>query len=384
MMMAEATQSRHGPLQGIKVLDFTALAPGPIAGLMLAEAGAEVIKIEPPEGEAMRAPPPSWGDLSALFALLNRGKRSLALDLKDEAVQAGLRPLLAEADVLLEGFRPGVMARLGLGYDAVAAINPRIVYCSITGYGQQGPKAQRPGHDVTYIAETGLLALSTGAPDAPTLPPVLIADLMGGSYPAVMAVVMALFRRERTREGAFLDISMTDGMFLPMFWAWAQGLSGKGWPASGGHVFTGASPRYCLYPCADDGLLAVGALEDKFWAGFCEAIALPATLRGTADPQEVIAAVAERVAAKPAAHWREVFARVECCAAVVTGLEEALADPHFAPLTKGGMTITAGRNIPSLPMPFASLLDRAGEQRPAPELGEANADYGFPPSPARS
>jgi alpha-methylacyl-CoA racemase len=366
------------PLSGILVLDFTTLLPGPLATLMLAEAGAEVIKIEPPGGEAMRAPPAAWGDLSALFSLINRGKRSLAIDLKDEAARAPLHALLAGADVLLEGFRPGVMARLGLDHQAVQGINPRIVYCSITGYGQSGPKARRPGHDVTYIAETGLLALSHGAPANPTLPPLLAADLLGGSYPAVMAVVMALFRRERTGEGAFLDISMTDGMFLPMFWAWAQGLSGGGWPASGGHIFTGASPRYRVYPCADGVLLAVGALEDKFWAAFCEAVALPEVLRGEcADPQTVIAAVAGRVGAQPSAHWRELFARVECCASVVAGLEEALADPHFRRLTAGGATQYRGGALPALPMPFASLLAEGNAPRQAPALGEANAAFGF-------
>jgi alpha-methylacyl-CoA racemase len=383
-MMGEATQSRHGPLAGIRVLDFTALVPGPMAGLMLAEAGAEVIKIEPPEGEGMRSPPASWGDLSAVFALLNRGKRSLALNLKDAEARGRLEPLIATADVLLEGFRPGVMARLGLDYAAVRALNPRIVYCAITGYGQDGPKAQRPGHDITYIAETGLLALSTGEPQSPTLPPVLIADLMGGTYPAVMAIVMALFRRERTGQGAFLDISMTHSMFLPVFWAWAQGLAGGGWPASGGHIFTGASPRYQVYPAADGGLVAVGALEDKFWAGFCQAIGLPPEQRDqSADPQSVIAAVGGCIAEKPEAYWREVFARAECCATVVTGLEQALADPHFAPLLQAAKTELGGRALPALPMPFASLFSDVAAMSAAPELGEANEAFGFPPVAGR-
>ena len=379
MLSDEATQSRHGPLAGITVLDFTSLVPGPIAGLMLAEAGAEVIKIEPPAGEGIRSPPAAWGNLAALFALVNRGKRSLALDLKDEATRARLRPLLAGADVLLEGFRPGVMARLGLDYEAVSAINPKIVYCAITGFGQTGPKAMRAGHDLNYIAETGLLALSTGGPERPTLPPVLIADLMGGTYPSVMAVVMALFRRERTGEGAFLDISMTDGLFLPMFWAWAQGLAGGGWPRPGGHMFTGATPRYQLYAAADGGLVAVGTLEDKFWADFCDAIGLAGDLRVAADPQRLIDAVAARIAAEPAAHWREVFTRVDCCVSVVDDLERALADPHFARLAGAGRVRMGAGALPALPMPFASLLAAEGETRAAPELGEANAEFGFAP-----
>jgi crotonobetainyl-CoA:carnitine CoA-transferase CaiB-like acyl-CoA transferase len=380
--MTEATQARQGPLAGIRVLDFTALAPGPIASLMLAEAGAEVIKVEPPGGEAMRSPPPAWGDLTALFALLNRGKRSLALDLKDEATLARLTPVLAKADVLLEGFRPGVMARLGLGYTSVKAINPRIVYCAITGYGQQGPKALRAGHDLTYIAETGLLALSTGASDAPTVPPALIADVLGGAYSAVAAIAMALFRRERTGEGAFLDISMTGGLFLPMFWAWAQGFASGHWPRSGAHMFTGSSPRYRCYVAADGRLIAVAALEEKFWAMFCAAIGLAEELRGdSAGPEAVITAVAVRIAAEPSAHWRVIFERADCCVAVVTGLDEALADPQFAPLAKAATTRLGDRLIPGLPMPFASLLGEGGETLVAPELGEANAAFGFPPLP---
>ncbi len=378
--MGEATQGGHGPLAGITVLDFTALVPGPVTSLMLAEAGAEVIKIEPPSGEGMRSPPPAWGDLSALFALLNRGKRSLALDLKDEATREQLRPLLAKADVLIEGFRPGVMARLGLDYEAVRVINPRIVYCAITGYGQNGPKAQRAGHDLTYIAETGLLALSTGAPESGVVPPMLIADLIGGSYPAVIAVLMALLRRERTGEGAFLDISMTDGLFLPMFWAWAQGFASGDWPHSGGHIFTGASPRYRLYKAADGGLVAVGALEDKFWESFCDTIGLADNLRGgSIDPQTVISAVGEQLAKQPSTHWREIFAQRDCCVAVVAGLEEALRDPHFARVAQAGSVQIAERALPALPMPFASFLAPDNETRSAPELGEANAAFGFPP-----
>ena len=178
------------PLSGVKVLDFSTLLPGPLAGLILAEAGAEVIKIERPGyGEEMRRYEPRWGRDSVNFALLNRGKKSLAIDLKDERSLAMLRPLLAEADVLIEQFRPGVMDRLGLGYDAVSRLNPRIVYCSITGYGADGPKSDVAGHDLNYIGDTGLLALSMGTDSQPTVPPVLAADLAGGSYPAVVNIL---------------------------------------------------------------------------------------------------------------------------------------------------------------------------------------------------
>src|SRR2546423_1499773 len=172
------------PLSGILVLDFTTLLPGPLATLMLAEAGAEVIKIERPGGEDMRAMPPRFDGEAAVFALLNRGKKSLALDLKKESDRKWLRPLVEKADVIVEQFRPGVMERLNLGFEGVRKINPRIVYCSISGYGQHGPRAGEAGHDINYQSLTGLLALQPGPPDRPVVPPALVADIGGGTMPA--------------------------------------------------------------------------------------------------------------------------------------------------------------------------------------------------------
>src|ERR1044071_8196940 len=201
------------PLSGLLVLDFTTLLPGPLATLMLAEAGAEVIKIERPGGEGMRRHPPMLDGESVPFALLNRGKRSLVLDLKNRDDHARLAPLIARADILVEQFRPGVMERLGLGYATVQRANPRIVYCSITGYGQSGPRAGEAGHDLNYIGNTGLLALNPGPAASPVVPPALVADIAGGTLPAVMNILLALRQRDRTGEGCHLDIAMTDGMF---------------------------------------------------------------------------------------------------------------------------------------------------------------------------
>src|SRR5262245_40397920 len=171
------------PLEGCLVLDFSTLLPGPLATLVLAEAGAEVVKIERPGGDEMRAWEPRWGRESLNFALLNRGKKSIVVDLKDARQRDRLQPLIARADVLVEQFRPGVMARLGLDYASVSALNPRIIYCSITGYGQAGPRREVAAHDVNYVATSGLLSLSMGPPSLPVLPPALIADIAGGSYP---------------------------------------------------------------------------------------------------------------------------------------------------------------------------------------------------------
>src|SRR5919199_2120391 len=232
------------PLEGLFVLDFTTLLPGPMATLLLAEAGADVLKIERPGGEEMRHYAPRWGRESVNFALLNRGKKSLALDLKEPAARDRLRPLLERADVLVEQFRPGVMARLGLDYESVSDINPRLVYCSITGYGQTGPKRDVAGHDLNYIGDAGLLALSMGDSARPVVPPALIADIAGGGHPAGLHILLTLRERERTGRGRRLDIAMADSLFPFLYWAVGQGLATGTWPGNGDSLVTGGTPRY--------------------------------------------------------------------------------------------------------------------------------------------
>ncbi|MEK7875381.1 MAG: CaiB/BaiF CoA-transferase family protein, partial [Pseudomonadota bacterium] len=190
------------PLEGIRVLDFSTLLPGPLATLLLAEAGAEVIKIERPgRGDEMRSYAPKFGPDSVNFALLNRGKRSIAMDLKEKGAVKKLMPLLKSADVIVEQYRPGVMDRLGLGYEALNKINPRIIYCAITGYGQSGPRAEVAAHDLNYVAEAGMLALAAGADGAPVVPAALVAALGGGTYPAVINILLALRERDRPGRG---------------------------------------------------------------------------------------------------------------------------------------------------------------------------------------
>jgi len=258
------------PLQGIRVLDFSTLLPGPMATLLLAEAGAEVIKVERPGlGEEMRHYPPRAGNDSANYVMLNRGKRCVSVDLKAPDALERLRPLLESADVLVEQFRPGVMDRLGLGYETLSAKYPRLIYCAITGYGQQGPKANEAGHDLNYMAESGVLGLGGDMQGQPGVPPALVADIAGGSYPAVMNILLALWRREKTGQGAFLDISMTDNLFPFTFWA-LGGMQVTGrLPHPGGELLTGGSPRYQIYRTQDGRFLSVGALEQKFWERFC-------------------------------------------------------------------------------------------------------------------
>ena len=365
------------PLSGVKVLDFSTLLPGPMAGLILAEAGADVIKIERPvSGEEMRHYVPRWGSESLNFALLNRGKKSLAIDLKDPEAVNRLKPLIEGADVLIEQFRPGVMARLGLDYESVSAINPGIVYCSITGYGATGPKADVAGHDLNYIGDTGLLALSMGPDATPTIPPALIADLAGGTYPAVVNILLALLKRHQTGHGSRLDIAMTDNMFMLSYWALGQGVLEADWPANGKALLTGGSPRYQIYPTRDGQHVAVAALEQKFWERFCELIELDEPLRTDADdPAATLAGIAELIAAGDAAKWRSTFEGEDCCCSVVQSLEQAFADPHFRArgLFDHKIENEGGDTLPAIAVPVIPAFRGDPEQpRIAPALGSDN------------
>ncbi len=319
------------PLSGVKVLDFTTLLPGPMAGLMLSEAGASVLKVERPgTGEEIRGYAPKWGRESLDFSMLNAGKKSLAIDFKDKRQLELLVPLIREADVLLEQFRPGVMDRLGLGYSGVSAINPAIIYCSITGYGQFGPKSDQAGHDLNYIGDTGLLSLSMGPAERPTVPPVLAADLAGGTYPAVVNILLALINRQQTGEGCYLDIAMTDNMFMLMSWAIGRGVMAGQWAKPGAERLTGGSPRYQIYPTSDGRHVAAAPLEQRFWENFCEAIELaPEHRDDSKDPKAVTEAVREIIAGKTAEHWKRQFDGIDCCCSIVRTLEEAMHDSHF-------------------------------------------------------
>ena len=360
------------PLSGLLVLDFSTLLPGPLATLMLAEAGAEVIKIERPGGEEMRQFPPMWEGESASYALLNRGKKVLAVDLKNATDRDKLLPLLKRADVLVEQFRPGVMARLGLGYDDVRKINPRIVYCSISGYGQSGPRSAEAGHDINYIGNTGVLALQPGPREQPTVPPVLVADIAGGSFPAVINILLALRARDQSGEGAHLDIAMTDAMFTFAWYALALGQASGRFPGAGELRLTGGSPRYALYPTKDGTLVACGALEQKFWGRFTRAIGLPTEyVDDERDPQATRKAVGQIIASRDSAAWRPVFAEADCCVTIVAPLEEAMHDPHFQGrgLFAHGLESRSGKSMTALPVPIANQFrEPAGTKKKAPPI----------------
>ena len=309
------------PLEGLFVLDFTTLLPGPMATLLLAEAGAEVVKVERPEGEDMRAYPAPWGRDSVYFALLNRGKKSVTLDLKNPVDRAALAPLARARGY----YRRAVPA----GRDGAARPWPR-------RYRRDQPQSdllldhrlwpdwpgqrRNAGHDLNYISDAGLLALSIGPPDAPVVPPALIADIAAGAYPAVMNILLALRERDRTGRGRALDIAMTDNLFPFLFWALGDGLAGGAWRGNGEHILTGASARYRLYPCADARILAVAALEDKFWANFCDTVGLEAALCDNPFAPATIARVSAIIKGEPSPVWRARFSGRDCCCSIVATL----------------------------------------------------------------
>ena len=364
------------PLEGVRVLDFSTLLPGPMCTLLLAEAGAEVIKVERPAGDEMRAYEPRLDEDSVNFVLLNRGKKSVTADLKSPDALARIKELIAESDVIVEQFRPGVMDRLGLGFDAARAINPRIVYCSITGYGQDGPASLVAAHDLNYQARTGMLSLAAGADGAPVVPATLTADLAAGAYPAVINILLALRQRDLDDQPRHLDISMSDNLFNLMYWGLGNGWAKEAWPRPGAELVTGASARYQVYRTADGAYLAAAPLEDKFWATFVELIELP-ELKRTDPMADVRARVAERIAQHPIEYWRARFDGHDVCVSEVVGLGEAVKDPHFQHrglfdrvVAKDG----SGARMTALP----TLVDRAFQspetEVASPALGQHNGE----------
>jgi len=390
--MADASDDGQAqPLSGVRVLDFSTLLPGPMATLLLAEAGAEVIKVERAgSGDELRHyPPPKWGEAGqddaqadgAAFALMNRGKRSLALDLKNPDDLARLMPLIDGADVLVEQFRPGVMDRLGLGYASLAARNPKLVYCAVTGWGQSGPMKDMAGHDLNYVGETGLLALGGDKDGAPVPPPGLIADIGGGALPAVINILLALRQVEKSGQGRYLDIAMADGIMAWAWWAQAgEQVSGKT-PAPGGALLTGGSPRYRVYPTADGRFLAVAPLEQRFWDVFCDVIGLDPDLRDDArDPEKTAHAVATLIAADASEVWQTRFENKDACVTLIKTVGEAKSHPHFKARALFTHSVSNGAaEMDALPVPIDPSFRKTPAARPYPKLGEANASL-LPPA----
>ena len=279
------------------------------------------------------------------------------------------------ADVVVEQFRPGVMDRLGLGYEDLRAINPRIIYCAITGYGQTGPRRDVAAHDLNYAAEAGMLAVSADPTGAPVLPNALIADIAAGAYPAVINVLLALRRRDATGEGAKIDIAMADGLFPFQYWAMGEGEVTGRWPAPGTGLVAGGSPRYQIYRTADGKFLSAAPLEQKFWENFCAAIGLPAEyLDDAKDPERVKRAVAALIASQSAEHWTARLAGKDVCCAIAASIESACRDPGFAARGLFDHKVSDGqRSISAIPVPIDPAFRSTERTLDYPRLGADNA-----------
>ena len=306
-------------LDGLRVLDLSRLLPGGFCSLLLADFGADVIKVEDMGmGDYVRAHEPS-------FQSLNRGKRSIRIDLKHEAGREAFLRLVRTADVVLESFRPGVMDRLGVGYERLKEEHPRLVYCAITGYGQDGPYAQRAGHDMNYLALTGLLGL-TGEPDGPPIQAAgQIADLGGGALMAAFGILAALRERERSGEGQFVDVSMTDGALSWLAMVAARYLAEGVVPRRGDPELAGGLVCYRPYRCVD-GWVTFGALEAKFWRAWCEGVGRPELAERQFEPvgSDVHREVEGVFAGRTRAEWQAFNDEHDCCLEPVLDLDEAL------------------------------------------------------------
>ena len=365
------------PLNGIRVIDFSTLLPGPMATLFLAETGAEVIKVEPVgKGEEMRLQHPKWGESSVSFSLLNSGKKSIEVDLKNSIQLQRVLTLIESADILVEQFRPGVMKRLGLDYPTLSQKNPKLIYCSITGYGQDGPKNINAAHDLNYIGDTGLLSLSMGNDENTVIPPTLIADLAGGSHPAFSNILLALRERDKTGKGSFIDISMTDNLFFLMYSLIGNAFAHEIWPENGKERLTGGNPRYQLYPTKDGRYVAVACLEERFWQNFIKIVQLePEFIKNSEEPKKTKDRIAEIIKNKDASEWENLFETSDCCCTVVKTLKEALLDPHFISrdLFSKYIENDTGEKMPAIPIPISSnFLAKNKIKRKAPSLGEDN------------
>ena len=368
-----------GSLEGIKVIDFSTLLPGPLASLFLSETGAEVIKIEKPGvGDEIRLSNPQWGEQSVSFSLLNRGKKSLSLDLKDPNNLKILIPILKEADIIIEQFRPGVMKRLGIDYESIKKINQDIIYVSITGYGQYGPKSMVAGHDLNYIGNAGLLSISMGRDNDTVVPPALVADIAGGSYPAVINILLALRKRDLNKEGSYIDLSMTENLFPFMFWGLGSGFAHNKWPGNSDGVLSGGSPRYNIYKTSDGSYVAAAPLEDRFWNKFCEAIELPKKFIKTQNDQEkVIQEIRKIIGQKEKNYWLDVFNKADCCCSIVKSIEEAINDNHFKvrKIFENKIINNLGEEIPALPIPVDMQFRKDQKRASAPSLGDINDQF---------
>lgn len=324
-----------GPLSSLKVLDFSGLLPGPFGTMLLADMGADVLRVESPNRpDLVRMLPPMDSGVSAAHAFLNRGKRGIAVDLKKPEGVELIKKLVADYDIVVEQFRPGVMDRLGVGYEALKAINPKLIYCAITGYGQTGPYKDRAGHDMNYLAIAGVLGYNGRKSTGPAPVSVQIADVAGGSCHAVMGILAAVIHRTQTGAGQFVDISMTDAAFTLHALTAPGALVANDQPTMESTQLNGGS-FYDCYETADGRFFSVGGLEPQFFMQFCTAIGRPelASQGLVMGVPEVVAALKTEIRSemkkKTYAEWEKIFIAIDSCTEPVLSFAEACAHPHI-------------------------------------------------------
>jgi len=375
-MTAPMTQA----LEGLRVLDLTRLLPGAFCSLMLADYGAEVVKIEQPgTGDYNRGFPPLNVKESGSFLLLNRNKKSLTLNLKSQRGKEIFLRMVDHADIVLEGFRPGVMDRLDLQYETLAERNPRLIYCAISGYGQNGPMCEVAGHDLNYMALTGALQLFGTAGAGPIVPGLSIADVGGGSLMAAFGILAAVIARQGNGRGQFIDISMMDGLVPWLAYHAADFLFARIEPKGGERPFIGEAPCYNIYTCADEKRLALGIIEEHFWIRFCETVGRPDLEDKQWPTGEVARHQFDELAAIFRSEERDRWVRrlmdVDVPVSPVNGMEDAFRNPQ---LRHRKMLLhlehpVEGR-IPQLGFPIKFSQTPGRLKSPPPLLGEHTDD----------
>ena len=320
------------PLEGIKVLDLSRYLPGPLATQILADFGAEVIKIEDRKGELGRFIEPMINDTSARYYTVNRNKKSMGLDLKQTEGKEIFKALVAEADIVVDQFRPDVMNKLGLGYEALKEINPRIIYCMITGYGLTGPLRNAAGHDINYLNIAGVTELLGTKDGPPAMCGVQIADTAGGSLYSVIAILLALTAREKTGKGQLCDVAMMDGALSLLSYTIGEWSGGDGnLPKRGGELLTGGYATYNNYECKDGRYVSLGAVEDKFWAGFCRKLGveeyIPLQMDTPSQPK-IEASIKKIMRTKTRDEWVEFFSDSDICFTPILTLNEMVKHPQ--------------------------------------------------------
>ena len=324
-----------GALDGLKILDFTTLLPGPYATLMLADMGAEVLKVSSAGkydlvldyGERVEGT-----DISACQAWLGRNKKTMFLNLKTPEAKEIVRQLIMDYDIVIEQFRPGVMQRLGLGYEDLRRINPRLIYCSLTGYGQTGPLRDAAGHDINYMSRSGIISHAGRAGSGPSLMNFQIADIAVGSLNSVIGILAAVISRQATGKGQFVDVAMLDGCVPFNSLDGADFLVSGRQPCREGQLLNGGS-MYDYYETSDGGYMSVGSLEPKFWEAFCRGIGREDLIAGTVRPEnasEVKEEIRSIFRTKTRAEWTNIFSKLDACVQPVMDLQEALLeDPQI-------------------------------------------------------